>query len=51
LNMYIYWQYWGLNSGPSLWATPPAKFFAIGILEIGSQELFAQDGFNLWSSW
>jgi hypothetical protein len=32
------------------WATPPVPF-ALVILEMGSQELFAQAGFKPWSSW
>jgi H+/Cl- antiporter ClcA len=42
--------YWGLNSGPTPWATPPA-LFVFSIIKIGSHELFAQAGFELWSSW
>jgi hypothetical protein len=37
---------WGLNSGPTPSATPPALFFVLGIFETGSQELFAQAGFK-----
>jgi hypothetical protein len=41
--------YWGLNSGPSPYATPPAPF-VMNIFEIGSLELFAQVGFELRAS-
>jgi hypothetical protein len=44
-HIYFLW-YWGLNSRPSPWATPPAQFF-----EIGSYKLFAWAGFELWSFW
>jgi hypothetical protein len=27
-----FFQYWGLNSGPAPWATPPAFFFVMGFL-------------------
>jgi hypothetical protein len=47
----LFLWYWGLNSGSSLWATPEAQFFVMGILEIGSHELFAQAGLKPWSSW
>jgi hypothetical protein len=43
--------YWGLNSGPLPWATPSAQFFVVGFFEIGSHELFAWAGLQLWSSW
>jgi hypothetical protein len=26
LFIYLFWQYWGLNSGPHTWATPPTPF-------------------------
>jgi hypothetical protein len=26
LFIYLFLQYWGLNSGPTTWATPPALF-------------------------
>jgi hypothetical protein len=48
---FFFLQYWGLNSGPSPWATPSAQFFLIAFFEIGSRELFAQAGFELRSSW
>jgi hypothetical protein len=32
-------QYWGLNSGPTPWATPPV-LFCDGFFKIGSRELF-----------
>jgi hypothetical protein len=38
-----------LNSGPWPWATPPA-LFCDGVFKIGSHELFAQTGLELWSS-
>jgi hypothetical protein len=37
-------QYWGLNSEPTPWATPPVFF------ELGSCKLFAWAGFELQSS-
>jgi hypothetical protein len=43
--------YWGLNSGPILWATPTVIYFVSGFFEIGSCELFAQAGFKPPSSW
>jgi hypothetical protein len=51
IYLFIYLQYWGLNSGPSPWATPPAQIFVISIFERGSCELFAQFSFKLQSSW
>jgi hypothetical protein len=36
--LFFFW-YWGLNSGPILWATPPALF--VRYFKIGSHELFA----------
>jgi hypothetical protein len=50
LSLSLSLGYWGLNSGPSTWATPPA-LFVMGIFAIGSCELFAQAGFEPWSSW
>jgi hypothetical protein len=47
----FYFWYWGLNSGPSPWVTPPAQFFVMSIFERGSCELFARAGFELQSSW
>jgi hypothetical protein len=41
-------QYWGLNSGPSPWATPPA-LFGEEFFGIGSHELFTWAGFEPWS--
>jgi hypothetical protein len=46
----IYIQFWGLNSGPTPWATPPAIFLWCDFL-IGSHELFAWAGFEPQSSW
>jgi hypothetical protein len=46
--LFVLW-YWRLNSGPIPWATPPAHF-CDGVFEIRSWELFAQVGFELWSS-
>jgi hypothetical protein len=52
--------YWGLNSGPIPWATPPALFcdgflflffFFCFFCEIGSHKLFAQAGFKPQFSW
>jgi hypothetical protein len=28
-NIFFFLQYWGLNPGPSPWATPPALFFCV----------------------
>jgi hypothetical protein len=40
--------FWDLNSGPTLWATPPALFLCVcdGFFKIQSYELFAQAGFK-----
>jgi hypothetical protein len=46
LFIYLLW-YWGLNSRPTPWASPPA----LSLFEIGSYELFAQAGFEPQSSW
>jgi hypothetical protein len=43
--IYIILQYWGLNSGPTSWATHQL-FFVMGFFEIGSCELFAWVGFE-----
>jgi hypothetical protein len=40
-----------LNSGSTPWATPPALFFVMGFFKIGPHKLFAQAGFEPWSSW
>jgi hypothetical protein len=37
--------YWGLNSGPTPWATPPA-LFCEGFFKTGSHKLFAWAGFE-----
>jgi hypothetical protein len=42
--------YWGLTSGPTLWATPPA-LFCDGFFQIGSCKVFTQAGFEPRSSW
>jgi hypothetical protein len=39
--LFIYLQYWALNSEPIPWATPPALFCEGFFFEIGSHELFA----------
>jgi hypothetical protein len=49
LFIYFLW-YWGLNSGPIPWATPPA-LFVLGFFKTRSCELFARAGFEPWSSW
>jgi hypothetical protein len=51
LFLHFLW-YWGLNSGPTPWATPPAHFYEFFFyFERGSHELFAWIGFELRSSW
>jgi hypothetical protein len=50
LFYFIFLQYWGLNSGPTPQATPPAHFID-GFFKIGSWELFARAGFKPSSSW
>jgi hypothetical protein len=47
---FFFLRFWGLNSGPSPWATVPT-FFVIGIFKIGSHQLFSWAGFEPWSSW
>jgi hypothetical protein len=49
-SSFFFFVIWGLNSGPILWATPPALFVK-GFFETGSYELFAQAGFESQSSW
>jgi hypothetical protein len=39
LFIYFLW-YWGLNSGPTPWVTPPALFLWWVFFKIGSHELF-----------
>jgi hypothetical protein len=46
----LFLQYWGLNSGPTPWATPPALFCVMGFFEKGSCKLFVQAHFEQWSS-
>jgi hypothetical protein len=46
---YFILRYWGLNSGPSPRATPPA-LAVMGISEIGDHELFAWADFKSQSS-
>jgi hypothetical protein len=48
--LFFFFQYWSLNSGPTPWSTPPARFLWKIFSEIGSGELFAWDGFELRSS-
>jgi hypothetical protein len=47
---FLFSQYWGLNSGPTPLAIPPAPFCFFLVkgffFEIGSLELFAWAGFN-----
>jgi hypothetical protein len=50
MDFFFFFWYWGLNSGPSPWATPPA-LFVMGIFETGSHKLFAQVSFEPRSSW
>jgi hypothetical protein len=50
VNFFFFFLYWGLNSGPSPWATL-SVLFVMGIFKIGSRELFAWAVFKLWSSW
>jgi hypothetical protein len=38
---FFFLRFWGLNSEPTPWATPPALFVK-GFFKIGSLELFAQ---------
>jgi hypothetical protein len=38
----LFWRYWSLNSGPTLWPTPPALSCDGFFFEIGPQELFAR---------
>jgi hypothetical protein len=40
LFFYLFLQYWGLNSGPSPWTTPPA-LFCEGFFKIGSHEFLS----------
>jgi hypothetical protein len=49
--IFIYLQYWSLNSRSSHWVTSPALFLWCVFFEIGPCELFAQAGFKLQSSW
>jgi hypothetical protein len=35
----VFFQYWGLNSGPTSWATPPALFCDGFFFKIGSHKL------------
>jgi hypothetical protein len=49
LLFYFILRYWGLNSGPSPRATPPA-LAVMGISEIGDHELFAWADFKSQSS-
>jgi hypothetical protein len=49
-DFFFFFQYWGLNSGPSPWATPPALFLW-RVFQIGFCELFPQAGFKPQSSW
>jgi hypothetical protein len=50
LKITLFLRYYGLNSGLSPWATPPA-LFCEGFFKTVSCELFAQAGFKLWPSW
>jgi hypothetical protein len=50
LISFLFLQYWGLNTRPSPWVTPPA-LFCEGFFKIGSLKLFAQAGFEPQSSW
>jgi hypothetical protein len=45
----FFFQYWGLNSRPSPWASQ--FFFVIDFFQIGSHKLFVRVGFKLRSSW
>jgi hypothetical protein len=47
---FFFLQYCNLNSGPTPWATVPVLFFIV-FFEMHSHELFAQAGFEPWSSW
>jgi hypothetical protein len=50
LFIYLFLQYWGLNPGPTPWATLPALFlWCDGFSEIRFWELFAPAGFKPWS--
>jgi hypothetical protein len=49
LDFFLFLWYWGLNSGPSPWAIPPALFLW-RFFKIGSLELFSQAGFEPQSS-
>jgi hypothetical protein len=46
--VFSFLQYWGLNSGPTPWATLPV-LYVIDFFEIGCCEWWA--GFEPWSSW
>jgi hypothetical protein len=48
---FIFWWYWGLNSGPTHWATPPALFLVMGFLREGLTNYLPGAGFEPWSSW
>jgi hypothetical protein len=48
---FFFFQYWGLNSRPTPWATPSALFFVIVFFWIGSRKLFAPAGFEQQSFW
>jgi hypothetical protein len=48
--LFVCLLYWGLNSGPTPWATPPALLWWV-FSRWGSLELFAQAGSEPQSSW
>jgi hypothetical protein len=45
--LYLFIACWGLNSGPTPWATLPALFFVMGFFKIGSLEIICLDW--LWT--
>jgi hypothetical protein len=47
-SFFFFFQYWGLNSGPTLHLEPLHQpFFVLGFFKIRSPKLFAQAGFKL----